>query len=83
MKQMAQLRLEVINSNFFYFFQFKILNIIKKAEISQLESTYKNDETHWPPYLVPETSALCNNLKIIQDLSKTNKFIIIIPIVGK
>ncbi len=53
-----------------------------KAEINQLESTFSTDETHWSPYLVPETAALYNNLKIIQDLSKTNKFIIIIPLVG-
>ncbi len=35
------------------------------------------------PYLVLETHALCNDLKLIQELAKSKKFIIIIPLVGR
>jgi hypothetical protein len=31
---------------------------------------------------VPDIDAICQNLKIIQELSNANKFIIIIPLVG-
>ena len=51
-----------------------------EAEISQLESSYKSEEYHWSPYLIPDTYVLCDNLKMIQDLSRSNKFLIIIPL---
>ena len=53
-----------------------------KAEISQLESLYKSENSNWSPYLVPETYVICNHIKLIQELSRSNKFIIIIPLVG-
>ena len=83
MKSMAQLRLEVKISCIAGFKLFKIIFSYFKAEISQLESLYKSDESQWSPYLVPDTWALCHNLKIFQELSRTNKFIIIISLVGK
>ncbi|CAF0946867.1 unnamed protein product [Brachionus calyciflorus] len=52
-----------------------------EAEISQLESTFKNEDFNWSPYLIPDTSVLCDNLKMIQDLSRSNKFLIIVPLV--
>lgn len=51
-----------------------------EAEISQLESTCRTDENTWSPYLVMDTSALCDNLKTVQELSRSNKFLIIIPL---
>ena len=44
---------------------------------------YKADEISFSPYLIVEVNALCQNLKVVQDLSRANKFIIIIPLVGK
>lgn len=51
-----------------------------EAEISQLESN-KNDDSHYSPYIVIDTAALCHNLKLVQDFSRSKKFIIIIPLV--
>jgi protein SMG5 len=52
-----------------------------KAEISQLElCCNKADENQLPPYLVPDSKVLCNNLRTIQDAVRTNKSIIIIPL---
>ena len=52
-----------------------------EAEISQLESsTYKNDSP-WSPYIVPDTLSLCHSLKLVQELTRMNKFILIIPLV--
>ena len=62
-------------------FKIELSNLKKKAEISQLESCYKSEETNWPPYLVPDTFALCDNLKIVQEISRTCRFIMIIPLV--
>ncbi len=81
MKNMAQLRLEV---NFTEICLNQILIfLIFKAEISQLESNYKNDDLNWSPYIVADTAALCNNLKIMQELAKSTKFNskLIIPLV--
>lgn len=85
MKDMAQLRLQV------FFCVYNIVNSIslffcahlKQAEISQLESSYKNDEINFSPYLIVEVNALCFNLKIVEELSRANKFIIIIPLAGE
>ena len=84
MKMMAQLKLEVrfcalrsSRSNVV------LTKSVLKAEISQLESTYRSDDSKFSPYLVPDTSVLCHNLKMVQDLSRMNKFILIIPLVGK
>jgi hypothetical protein len=44
---------------------------------------YKNENAYWTPYLVPDTNVLCEDLKLIQDLARCNKFIIIISLVGK
>lgn len=35
----------------------------------------------WSPYLIADTFAFCEHLKIIQDLARTSKFIIIVPLV--
>lgn len=52
-----------------------------EAEISQLESTYRTEDTNWSPYLVMDTSVLCESLKIVQELSRSSKFLIIIPLI--
>ena len=69
-----------------------------KAEISQLESEGRGgtsqaggggaggggeSSARWSPYLVIETFALCNNLKVVEELVRTHKFIVIIPLVGE
>lgn len=46
-----------------------------------MESSYKMDNLTWPPYLIVDTIALCENLKLVQELTRTNKFIIIVPLV--
>lgn len=46
-----------------------------------MESTYEFDDLSWSPYLVADTAALCNHLKLVQDLARSNKFIIIVPLV--
>lgn len=51
-----------------------------QSEISQLETTFKSSLS---PYIVPDANSLCHNLKLVQELSRANKFIIIIPLVGK
>jgi len=53
-----------------------------EAEISQLEA-YKYDDSKLSPYLVIETEALCQNLKMVQDFSRSKKFILIIPLIGE
>jgi protein SMG5 len=39
------------------------------------------DNLTWSPYLIVDTMALCENLKLVQDLTRTNKFIIIVHLV--
>jgi protein SMG5 len=51
-----------------------------QAEISQLETSFKSSLS---PYIVPDANSLCYNLKLVQEFSKANKFIIIIPLIGK
>lgn len=51
-----------------------------EAEISQLESTFRTDDTKWSPYLVMDASVLCESLKMVQELSRSCKFLIIIPL---
>ena len=48
-----------------------------EAEISQLESSMV---AQWSPYLVLDTLALCHWLKLVQELTQMNKFILIIPL---
>jgi protein SMG5 len=54
-----------------------------EAEILQLESSAKSSDSvfQWSPYLVPDTLALCHSLKLIQELTRMNKFILIIPLI--
>jgi hypothetical protein len=52
-----------------------------EAEINQLES-YKHEDSQLSPYIVVDTIALCSNLKLVQDFSRSKKFIIIIPLIG-
>jgi protein SMG5 len=52
-----------------------------EAEISQLESSTHKNDSQWSPYIVPDTLALCYNLKLVQELTRMNKFILIIPLV--
>jgi hypothetical protein len=53
-----------------------------QAEISQLENSLKNEEFSLPPYLVIESSVLCTNLNLIQKFVQSQRFIIVIPLVG-
>lgn len=53
-----------------------------QAEISQLENSLKNEEFSLPPYLVVDSSVLCTNLNLIQKLVLSQRFIIVIPLVG-
>lgn len=81
MKSMAQLRLEVYQLNILGIYMIDFVIIDFKAEISQLElCCNKADENQLPPYLVPDSKVLCNNLRTIQDAVRTNKSIIIIPL---
>ena len=82
MKDMAQLRLQVRKVFLEIFFKKKTKTLKFKAEISQLENSYKVEEISFSPYLIVEVNALCMNLKVVQDLSRSNKFIIIIPLAG-
>lgn len=52
-----------------------------EAEICQLESSTHKNDSQWSPYIVPDTLALCFSLKLIQELTRMNKFILIIPLV--
>jgi hypothetical protein len=54
-----------------------------QAEISQLENSLKNEEFSLPPYLVIDSSVLCTHLKFIQSFVQSQRFIIVIPLVGK
>jgi len=53
-----------------------------QAEISQLENSLKNEEFSLPPYLVIDSSVLCTNLNLIQQFVQSQRFIIVIPLVG-
>jgi hypothetical protein len=53
-----------------------------QAEISQLENSLKNEEFSFPPYLVIDSSVLCTNLNLIQKFVQSQRFIIVIPLVG-
>jgi protein SMG5 len=52
-----------------------------EAEISQLESSYRSEDLNWSPYLIADTTALCESLKLVQELARSSKFIIIVPLV--
>lgn len=54
-----------------------------QAEISQLENSLKNEEFSLPPYLVIDSSVLCTNLNLIQKFVQSQRFIIVIPLVGQ
>jgi hypothetical protein len=54
-----------------------------QAEISQLENSLKNEEFSLPPILVIDSSVLCTNLNLIQKFVQSQRFIIVIPLVGK
>ncbi len=53
-----------------------------QAEISQLENSLKNEEFSLPPILVIDSSVLCTNLNLIQKFVQSQRFIIVIPLVG-
>ena len=53
-----------------------------QAEISQLENSLKNEEFSLSPYLVTDSSVLCTNLNLIQQFVQSQRFIIVIPLVG-
>jgi len=53
-----------------------------QAEISQLENSLKNEEFSLPPYLVIDSTVLCTNLSLIQKFVQSQRFIIVIPLVG-
>ena len=54
-----------------------------QAEISQLENSLKNEEFSLPPILVIDSSVLCTHLNLIQKLVQSQRFIIVIPLVGE
>ena len=54
-----------------------------QAEVSQLENSLKNEEFSLPPYLVADASVLCANLNFIQRFVQSQRFIIVIPLVGQ
>ena len=53
-----------------------------QAEISQLENSLKNEEFSLPPYLVIDASGLCANLNLVQKFVQSQRFIVVIPLVG-
>ena len=55
-----------------------------QAEVSQLEGSLQSaDQPSLPPYLVPDASALCDNLAQVRSLAQSARFIMIIPLAGK
>ena len=54
-----------------------------QAEISQLENSLKNEEFSLPPYLVVDSTVLCQNLNLIQQFVQSQRFIVVIPLVGQ
>ena len=55
-----------------------------QAEVSQLEGSLEATDTpHFPPYLIPDTSCLCDNIQLVKQLTQSGKGILIIPISGK
>ena len=53
-----------------------------QAEISQLENSLKNEEFSLPPYLVVDASGLCANLHFVQKFVQSQRFIVVVPLVG-
>lgn len=52
-----------------------------QAEVSQLEGSLEATDTpHFPPYLIPDTSCLCDSLHLVKQLTQSGKGILIIPI---
>ncbi|XP_048734468.1 nonsense-mediated mRNA decay factor SMG5-like isoform X2 [Ostrea edulis] len=52
-----------------------------QAEVSQLEGSLEAPDTpHFPPYLIPDTTCLCDNLHLVKQLTQSGKGILIIPI---
>lgn len=52
-----------------------------QAEVTQLEGSLdSNDQGHFPPYLIPDTSSLCDSLPLVKQLTQTSKGIVIIPL---
>ncbi|XP_078314281.1 nonsense-mediated mRNA decay factor SMG5-like isoform X2 [Crassostrea virginica] len=52
-----------------------------QAEVSQLEGSLEATDTpHFPPYLIPDTSCLCDNIQLVKQLTQSGKGILIIPI---
>ncbi|XP_076101619.1 nonsense-mediated mRNA decay factor SMG5-like isoform X1 [Mytilus galloprovincialis] len=52
-----------------------------QAEVTQLEGSLDNsDQGHFPPYLIPDTTSLCDSLQLVKQLTLTNKGIVIIPL---
>ena len=52
--------------------------------MTQLEGSLdSNDQGHFPPYLIPDTSSLCDSLPLVKQLTQTSKGIVIIPLAGK
>ncbi|XP_062573765.1 nonsense-mediated mRNA decay factor SMG5-like isoform X1 [Saccostrea cucullata] len=52
-----------------------------QAEVSQLEGSLEASDTpHFPPYLIPDTTCLCDSLHLVKQLTQGGKGILIIPI---
>jgi hypothetical protein len=62
----------------------KICVVCFQAEVSQLEGSLQTrDHTTFPPYLLVDSSALCDSLRLVKQLTHTSRGIIIIPLAGK
>lgn len=60
------------------------LFVLFQAEVTQLEGSLDNsDQGHFPPYLIPDTTSLCDSLQLVKQLTQTNKGIVIIPLAGE
>ncbi|XP_050402435.1 nonsense-mediated mRNA decay factor SMG5 [Patella vulgata] len=52
-----------------------------QAEVNQLEGSLQSaDQPTFPPYLIPDTSVLCNSLASIKQLTQQGRSIVIIPL---
>ena len=56
-----------------------------QAEVSQLEGTLEStaEAPSLPPYLVPDATALTENLQQIKQLTNSARFIVIIALAGR
>ncbi|KAJ8304270.1 hypothetical protein KUTeg_017853 [Tegillarca granosa] len=52
-----------------------------QAEVNQLEGSLETSDHHsFPPYLIPDSAALCDSLQLVKQLTQTSRGIIVIPL---